>query len=265
MAPVNKSDKDRVIIFDTTLRDGEQCPGATMTFEEKLEIAEMLDDMGVDVIEAGFPITSEGDFQAVSEIARRSKNSGIAVLSRAHPKDIDRCAEAVKFARRGRVHTVIATSPLHMRVKLNMTPEQVVELSIANVTRARNHIDDVEWSAEDGTRSEMDFLCRIVEAVIKAGPTTVNIPDTVGYTVPEEYTNFMRTLIGRVPNSDKAVFSVHCHNELGMAVANSLAGVAGGAPAGEITRHRHGGRAGHPPPGEGAVADHTRQAKSPDL
>ena len=167
MTTANKSDKDRVIIFDTTLRDGEQCPGATMSFEEKIEIAEMLDDMGVDVIEAGFPITSEGDFQAVSEIARRSKNSVIAGLSRANPKDIDRCAEAVKFAKRGRVHTVIATSPLHMRVKLNMTPEQVMELSIANVTRARNQIDDVEWSAEDATRSEMDFLCRIVEAVIK--------------------------------------------------------------------------------------------------
>src|SRR5437588_117637 len=208
MTSVNKSDKDRVIIFDTTLRDGEQCPGATMSFEEKLEVAEMLDDMGVDVIEAGFPITSEGDFQAVSEIARRSKNAVIAGLSGAHPKDIDRCAEAVKFGRRGRVHTVIATSPLHMRVKLNMSPEQVIETSIANVTRARNHIDDVEWSAEDGTRSEMEFLCRIVEAVIKAGATTVNIPDTVGYTVPEEYTNFMRTLIERVPNSDKAGFPV---------------------------------------------------------
>src|SRR5438105_2702211 len=144
MTTVNKSDKDRVVIFDTTLRDGEQCPGATMSFEEKLEIAEMLDDMGVDVIEAGFPITSEGDFQAVSEIARRSKNAVIAGLSRAHPKDIDRCAEAVKFARRGRVHTVIATSPLHMRVKLNMTPEQVLETSIANVTRARNHIDTTQ-------------------------------------------------------------------------------------------------------------------------
>ncbi len=238
MTTVNKSDKDRVVIFDTTLRDGEQCPGATMTFEEKLEIAEMLDDMGVDVIEAGFPITSEGDFQAVSEIARRSKNAVIAGLSRAHPKDIDRCAEAVKFAKRGRVHTVIATSPLHMRVKLNMTPEQVIETSIANVARARNHIDDVEWSAEDGTRSEMEFLCRIVEAVIKAGATTVNIPDTVGYTVPEEYTRFMRNLIERVPNSDKAVFSVHCHNDLGMAVANSLAGIAGGARQIEYRRRR---------------------------
>ena len=245
MTTANKSEKDRVIVFDTTLRDGEQCPGATMTYEEKLEVAEMLDDMGVDVIEAGFPITSEGDFQAVSEIARRSKNSVIAGLSRAHPKDIDRCAEAVKFARRGRVHTVIATSPLHMRVKLNMTPEQVMELSIGNVTRARNQIDDVEWSAEDATRSEMDYLCRIVEAVIKAGATTVNIPDTVGYTTPEEYGHFMRTLIERVPNSDKAVFSVHCHNDLGMAVANSLAGIAGGARQIECTVNGIGERAGN--------------------
>ena len=263
MTTVNKSDKDRVIIFDTTLRDGEQCPGATMSFEEKLEIAEMLDDMGVDVIEAGFPITSEGDFQAVSEIARRSRNAVIAGLSRAHPKDIDRCAEAVKFAKRGRVHTVIATSPLHMRVKLNMTPEQVVELSIANVTRARNHIDDVEWSAEDGTRSEMDFLCRIVEAVIKAGATTVNIPDTVGYTVPEEYTHFMRTLIERVPNSDKAVFSVHCHNDLGMAVANSLAGIAGGARQVECTVNGIGERAGNAALEEIVMAINVRNDKFP--
>src|SRR5690606_5251811 len=235
MTTPQKSDKDRVIIFDTTLRDGEQCPGATMTLEEKLHVADILDHMGVDVIEAGFPISSEGDFEAVREIATRSKNAVIAGLSRAHPKDIDRCAEAVKHARRGRVHTVIATSPLHMKVKLNMTPEQVIETSVASVSRARNHIDDVEWSAEDGTRSEMDFLCRIVEAVIKAGATTVNIPDTVGYPIPEEYTHFMRTLIERVPNSDKAVFSVHCHNDLGMAVANSLAGLAGGARQVECT------------------------------
>ena len=263
MTTANKSEKDRVIVFDTTLRDGEQCPGATMTFEEKLEIAEMLDDMGVDVIEAGFPITSEGDFQAVSEIARRSKNAVIAGLSRANPKDIDRCAEAVKFAKRGRVHTVIATSPLHMRVKLNMTPEQVLELSIANVTRARNQIDDVEWSAEDGTRSEMDYLCRIVEAVIKAGATTVNIPDTVGYTVPEEYTHFMRTLIERVPNSDKAIFSVHCHNDLGMAVANSLAGIAGGARQVECTVNGIGERAGNAALEEIVMAINVRNDKFP--
>src|SRR5947208_2149180 len=263
MTTVNKSDKDRVVIFDTTLRDGEQCPGATMSFEEKLEIAEMLDDMGVDVIEAGFPITSEGDFQAVSEIARRSKNAVIAGLSRAHPKDIDRCAEAVKFARRGRVHTVIATSPLHMRVKLNMTPEQVLETSIANVSRARNHIDDVEWSAEDGTRSEMEFLCRVVEAVIKAGATTVNIPDTVGYTIPEEYTHFLRTLRGRVPNSDKAVFSVHCHNDLGMAVANSLAGLAGGARQIECTINGISERAGNAALEEVVMAINVRNDKFP--
>lgn len=263
MATVNKSEKDRVVIFDTTLRDGEQCPGATMTFEEKLEVAELLDDMGVDVIEAGFPITSEGDFQAVSEIARRSKNAVIAGLSRAHPADIDRCAEAVKFAKRGRVHTVIATSPLHMRVKLNKTPEQVIETSVAMVARARNQIDDVEWSAEDGTRSEMDFLCRIVEAVIRAGATTVNIPDTVGYTVPEEYTHFMKTLIERVPNSDKAVFSVHCHNDLGMAVANSLAGIVGGARQVECTVNGIGERAGNAALEEIVMAINVRNDKFP--
>src|SRR5256884_453331 len=263
MTTASKSEKDRVIVFDPPRRDGEQCRGATMTLEKKLETAKMLDDRGVAVSEAGFPITWEGDFRAVSEIARRSKNAVIAGLSRAHPKDIDRCAEAVKFAKRGRVHTVIATSPLHMRVKLNMTPEQVIETSIANVTRARNHIDDVEWSAEDGTRSEMDFLCRIVEAVIKAGATTVNIPDTVGYTVPEEYTNFMRTLIERVPNSDKAVFSVHCHNDLGMAVANSLAGIAGGARQNECTGNGIGQRAGHAALQGILMAVHVRNAQLP--
>ncbi|MGD9844966.1 MAG: 2-isopropylmalate synthase [Variibacter sp.] len=263
MSTQTGSEKDRVIIFDTTLRDGEQCPGATMTFEEKLEVAEMLDDMGVDVIEAGFPISSEGDFQAVHEIAKRSKNAVIAGLSRVNPKDIDRCAEAVKAARRGRIHTVIATSPLHMKVKLNMTPEQVLDASVVNVTRARNHIDDVEWSAEDGTRSEIDFLCRIVEAVIKAGATTVNIPDTVGYTTPDEYTAFMRTLIERVPNSDKAVFSVHCHNDLGMAVANSLAGVVGGARQVECTINGIGERAGNAALEEIVMAMNVRKDKYP--
>jgi 2-isopropylmalate synthase len=263
MSTQTGSEKDRVIIFDTTLRDGEQCPGATMTFEEKLEVAEMLDDMGVDVIEAGFPISSEGDFQAVHEIAKRSKNAVIAGLSRVNPKDIDRCAEAVKAARRGRIHTVIATSPLPMKVKLNMTPEQVLDASVLNVTRARNHIDDVEWSAEDGTRSEIDFLCRIVEAVIKAGATTVNIPDTVGYTTPDEYTAFMRTLIERVPNSDKAVFSVHCHNDLGMAVANSLAGVVGGARQVECTINGIGERAGNAALEEIVMAMNVRKDKYP--
>ncbi len=258
-----KSDKDRVIIFDTTLRDGEQCPGATMTFEEKLEIAEMLDDMGVDVIEAGFPISSEGDFEAVSEIAKRSKNSIIAGLGRVNPKDIDRCAEAVRHSARPRVHMVIATSPLHMRVKLNMTPEQVIENSVAGVTRARNLVDDVEWSAEDGTRSEMDFLCRIVEAVINAGATTVNIPDTVGYTTPDEYTRILRELHERVPNAHKAIFSVHCHNDLGMAVANSLAGLAGGARQIECTINGIGERAGNAALEEVVMAMNVRKDKFP--
>ena len=181
------SAKDRVIIFDTTLRDGEQSPGATMTFEEKLEVADLLDEMGVDVIEAGFPIASQGDFEAVHAVAKRAKHAVIAGLSRANAKDIDRCAEAVRPARRGRIHTVIATSPLHMKAKLQMEPEAVLQAVIDSVTRARNHIDDVEWSCEDGTRSEVDFLCRCVEAAIKAGATTVNIPDTVGYTTPDEY------------------------------------------------------------------------------
>ncbi|MBV9137213.1 MAG: hypothetical protein JO357_09155, partial [Hyphomicrobiales bacterium] len=177
-AAKHSSEKDRVIIFDTTLRDGEQSPGATMTFEEKLEVADLLDEMGVDVIEAGFPIASQGDFEAVHAVAKRAKNAVIAGLSRANAKDIDRCAEAVRPARRGRIHTVIATSPLHMKAKLQMTPEAVLQAVIDSVTRARNHIDDVEWSCEDGTRSEVDFLCRCVEAAIKAGATTVNIPDT---------------------------------------------------------------------------------------
>ena len=215
-----KSEQDRVVIFDTTLRDGEQCPGATMTHEEKLEVAELLDTMGVDIIEAGFPIASEGDFAAVQEIARRTKNAVVCGLSRAAPKDIDRCAEAIKPAARRRIHTFISTSPVHMKWKLQMEPEKVFEMVVAQVTRARNHTDDVEWSAEDATRTEHDFLCRCVEAAIKAGATTINIPDTVGYTVPEEYFALMSMLRERVPNADKARFSVHCHDDLGMAVAN---------------------------------------------
>ncbi|MEW6122720.1 MAG: 2-isopropylmalate synthase [Pseudomonadota bacterium] len=242
-APV--SDKDRVLIFDTTLRDGEQCPGASMTFEEKLQVAELLDEMGVDIIEAGFPIASVGDFESVSEIARRSKNAVIAGLSRAALNDIDRCAEAVKHARRGRIHTFLSTSPVHMKYKLQKEPHEVLEMIVASVTRARNHVADVEWSAEDGTRTELDFLCRCVEAAIKAGATTINIPDTVGYTTPEEYARLFRTVRERVPNSDKAVFSVHCHNDLGMAVANSLAGVAGGARQIECTVNGIGERAGN--------------------
>jgi 2-isopropylmalate synthase len=239
------SDKDRVVIFDTTLRDGEQCPGATMTHEEKLEVAEVLDDMGVDIIEAGFPIASDGDFAAVHEIAKRAKNSVICGLSRAAFKDIDRCAEAIKPAKRKRIHTFISTSPVHMKFKLQKEPHEVYEMVIGQVSRARTHTDDVEWSAEDATRTEHDFLCRCVEAAINAGATTINIPDTVGYTVPEEYFALIEMLRTRVPNSDKAVFSTHCHNDLGMAVANSLAGVKAGARQIECTINGIGERAGN--------------------
>jgi 2-isopropylmalate synthase len=240
-----RSDKNRVLIFDTTLRDGEQCPGASMNLEEKLEVAELLDEMGVDIIEAGFPVASQGDFESVAEIAKRTKNAVIAGLSRAALKDIDRCAEAVKHARRPRIHTFLATSPVHMKWKLQKEPHEVYEMVIAQVTRARNHVEDVEWSSEDGTRSEHDFLCRCVEAAIKAGATTINIPDTVGYTTPTEYAALIKMVRERVPNSDKAVFSVHCHDDLGMAVANSLAGVEGGARQIECTINGIGERAGN--------------------
>ena len=245
MTTQTKSEQDRVVIFDTTLRDGEQCPGATMTHEEKLEVAELLDDMGVDIIEAGFPMASDGDFAAVQEIARRAKNSVIAGLARAGQKDIDRAGEAIKPARRGRIHTFISTSPVHMKYKLQKEPHEVLDMVVAQVTRARNHTDDVEWSCEDGTRTEHDFLLRCVEAAIKAGATTINIPDTVGYTVPDEYFALIKMVRDRVPNSDKAIFSVHCHNDLGMAVANSLAGVRAGARQIECTINGIGERAGN--------------------
>jgi len=253
-----KFEKDRVVIFDTTLRDGEQCPGATMTHEEKLEVAALLDDMGVDIIEAGFPIASEGDFAAVQEIATRSKNAVICGLSRAAFKDIDRCAEAIRPAKRKRIHTFLSTSPVHMKYKLQKEPHEVYEMVIAQVTRARGHTDDVEWSAEDATRTEHDFLCRCVEAAIKAGATTINIPDTVGYTVPEEYFKLIAMLRERVPNSDQARFSVHCHDDLGMAVANSLAGVAAGARQIECTINGIGERAGNAALEEVVMAIRTR-------
>jgi 2-isopropylmalate synthase len=253
-----KSDKDRVFIFDTTLRDGEQCPGATMTLEEKLEVADMLDAMGVDIIEAGFPIASNGDFEAVSLIAQRVKNATVAGLSRAAPGDIDRAGEAVKLAKRPRIHTFISTSPVHMKYKLQKTPEQVLEMVIAQCARARNLVPDVEWSAEDGTRTELDFLCRCVEAAIRAGATTINIPDTVGYTTPDEYRTLFRTVRERVPNSDKAIFSVHCHNDLGLAVANTLAGLEGGARQVECTLNGIGERAGNAALEEIVMAIQTR-------
>jgi 2-isopropylmalate synthase len=241
----NRTEKNRVVIFDTTLRDGEQCPGATMTFEEKLEVAELLDEMGVDVIEAGFPIASQGDFESVQEIARRAKNAVICGLSRAQFKDIDRCAEAIKAAPRGRIHTFIGTSPLHRKYQMGIEREKVLELVTASVTRARSYTDDVEWSAMDATRTEKDFLCACVEAAIKAGATTVNIPDTVGYATPEEFAALMRMVLERVPNSDKAVFSTHCHNDLGLAVANSLAGLGAGARQVECAINGLGERAGN--------------------
>ncbi|WP_029031886.1 2-isopropylmalate synthase [Salinarimonas rosea] len=252
------TDQNRVLIFDTTLRDGEQCPGATMTLEEKLEIAELLDEMGVDIIEAGFPIASIGDFEAVSEISRRVKRAVVAGLSRAAPKDIERAGEAVRHAVRPRIHTFISTSPVHMKYKLQKEPDAVLALVVDQVTRARNLVDDVEWSAEDGTRTEMDFLCRCVEAAIKAGATTINIPDTVGYTTPEEYRTLFETVRSRVPNSDQAIFSVHCHNDLGMAVANSLAGVNGGARQIECTINGIGERAGNAALEEIVMAIRTR-------
>ncbi len=239
------SDKNRVLIFDTTLRDGEQSPGASMNLDEKLRIAEVLEGMGVDIIEAGFPIASDGDFEAVNEIAKTVKTSSVCGLARATRIDIDRCADAVKPAARPRIHTFIATSPLHMKHKLQMEPSDVLAQVSDSVTRARSYVDDVEWSAEDATRSEHDFLCQCVEAAINAGAGTVNIPDTVGYTVPEEYAALIEMLRDRVPNIDKAVISVHCHNDLGLGVANSLAAVKAGARQVECTINGLGERAGN--------------------
>ncbi len=237
---------DKLIIFDTTLRDGEQSPGASMTRDEKLRIARQLERLKVDVIEAGFAASSNGDFEAVQAIARVIKDSTVCSLSRANDRDIARAAEAIQDAARGRIHTFIATSPLHMEKKLRMTPEQVLEQARQSVRFARNLCGDIEFSPEDGYRSEMDFLCRVLEAVIAEGATTINVPDTVGYAVPELYGEFIRTLRERVPNSDKAIWSVHCHNDLGMAVANSLAGVKiGGARQVECTINGLGERAGN--------------------
>ena len=237
---------DQLIIFDTTLRDGEQSPGASMTKDEKLRIARQLERLKVDVIEAGFAASSNGDFEAVQLIANSIKDSIICSLSRANDRDIARAAEALKGASRARIHTFIATSALHMEKKLRMTPEQVLEQAVQSVRFARNLCGDIEFSPEDGYRSDMDFLCRVIEAVIAEGATTINVPDTVGYAIPELYGNFIKTLRERVPNSDKAVWSVHCHNDLGMAVANSLAGVKiGGARQVECTINGLGERAGN--------------------
>ena len=236
--------KDKVLIFDTTLRDGEQSPGATMTHEEKLEIAELLDEMGVDIIEAGFPIASEGDFNAVSAIAAQSKSATICGLARANYKDIDRCWDAVKHAKSPRIHTFIGTSPLHRAIP-NLTMDEMAERIHDTVTHARNLCENVQWSPMDATRTEEDYLCRVVEIAIKAGATTINIPDTVGYTAPVESADLIRMLINKVPGADDIVFATHCHNDLGMATANSLAAVDGGARQIECTINGLGERAGN--------------------
>mgnify|MGYP003345332793 FL=1 len=237
---------DKLIIFDTTLRDGEQSPGASMTREEKVRIARHLERLRVDVIEAGFAAASNGDFEAVRAIAGQIKESTVCSLARANDRDISRAAEALAGAARSRIHTFIATSPLHMEKKLRMSPEEVLEQARLSVRFARNLCGDIEFSAEDGYRSELPFLARVVEAVIAEGATTINIPDTVGYAIPELYGEYLRQLREMVPNSDKAIWSVHCHNDLGMAVANSLAGVKiGGARQIECTINGLGERAGN--------------------
>ena len=250
---------DKLTIFDTTLRDGEQSPGASMTRDEKVRIAKALERMRVDVIEAGFPIASPGDFAAVQAVARSVRDSTVCGLARALDKDIDRAGEALKEANSGRIHTFIATSPIHMKMKLRMEPDQVLEQAVRAVTRARQYTDDVEFSPEDAGRSEVDFLCRILEAVIAAGARTLNIPDTVGYNVPEQFGALIRTLRERIPNADRAIFSVHCHNDLGLAVANSLSAVMNGARQVECTINGLGERAGNAALEEIVMAVRTRQ------
>ena len=236
---------DTIYVFDTTLRDGEQSPGCSMNLEEKLRVAAQLEALGVDIIEAGFAIASEGDFEAVTEVARQCKRATVASLARAAAADIDRAWAAVRHAARPRIHTFIATSPLHMRVKLAKEPEEVLEAIRMSVSHARNLCPDVEWSAEDATRSEPDFLARAIETAIRAGARTINLPDTVGYATPETYGAMFRDMINRVPNADAAIFSTHCHNDLGLAVANSLAAVMAGARQVESTVNGIGERAGN--------------------
>ncbi len=250
---------DQLIIFDTTLRDGEQSPGASMTRDEKLRIARQLERMRVNVIEAGFAAASNGDFEAVKAVAEAIKDSTICSLARANEADIRRAGEAVRPAASSRIHTFIATSPIHMEKKLRMSPDEVVEQAVRAIGWARQYTDDVEFSAEDAGRSEIDFLCRIFEEVIKAGATTINVPDTVGYNVPEQFAATIRTLIERVPNSDKVVWSVHCHNDLGLAVANSLAAVRAGARQVECTINGLGERAGNASLEEIVMAVRTRR------
>ena len=253
-----KKKQDKVIIFDTTLRDGEQSPGATMNLEEKLLIAEVLDNMGVDVIEAGFAIASDGDFEAVSAVAKKVKKAQVCSLARAKEADIERAAEALKSAKRPRIHTFISTSPIHIEYQLKTTPEAVLEDIKSSVKLARKLCDDVEWSAMDATRSNIDYLCKAIEIAIKSGARTINIPDTVGYTLPYEFDATIRAIINKVPNIDKAIISVHCHNDLGLAVANSLSAVHAGARQIECTVNGIGERAGNTAMEEVVMAIKTR-------
>ena len=237
--------QDKLLIFDTTLRDGEQSPGASMRLSEKVRIAKQLEMLRVDIIEAGFAIASDGDFAAIQAVAQVIKQSIVCSLARANPADIDRAAAAIKPAPRQRIHTFIATSPIHMRYKLQLSESEVLQQAVRAVRRARNLCDDVEFSCEDAGRSKLDFMCQVIEQAIDAGASTINIPDTVGYTLPDEFGALIKAIIERVPNSDKAVFSVHCHNDLGLAVANSLAGIAAGARQVEGTINGLGERAGN--------------------
>jgi len=252
------SDKEKIFIFDTTMRDGEQSPGASMSLEEKIQISKVLDEMGIDIIEAGFPIASPGDFEAVSAISKSLKKSIPCGLSRHSKKDIDACNESLKFAERFRIHTFISTSPLHMKHKLNMSPDEVYETIKEHVTYARNFTDDVEWSCEDGTRTDLDYMCKTVELAIKSGAKTINIPDTVGYSAPSEYTKTILHLKNNVPNIDKAILSTHTHNDLGLAVANALAGVQAGVRQIECTINGIGERAGNAALEEVVMAIKTR-------
>ncbi|MCP5324990.1 MAG: 2-isopropylmalate synthase [Oceanospirillaceae bacterium] len=250
--------KQGLVIFDTTMRDGEQSPGASMTKDEKVRIGKALERMRVDVIEAGFAAASPGDFDAIAAVAKAVRESTICSLARAVDNDIDRAGEALKQAERARIHTFIATSPIHMQYKLRMEPDQVVERAVYAVKRARNLVEDVEFSCEDAGRSELDFLCRVIEAAINAGARTINIPDTVGYAIPEEFGFKIKQLLERIPNADKAIFSVHCHNDLGLAVANSLAAVQNGARQVECTINGLGERAGNASLEEIVMAVRTR-------
>ena len=250
--------KQKLIIFDTTMRDGEQSPGAAMSRDDKLRIARQLERMRVDVIEAGFPAASPGDFEAVKAVAEVIQDATICGLARANEADIRRAGEAIRPAKSGRIHTFIATSPIHMEMKLRMSPEQVLEQAIKSVKWAREYTDDVEFSAEDAVRSDGDFLCRVFDAVIKAGATTINVPDTVGYSIPSVWGERIRSLIERVPNSDKVIWSTHCHNDLGLAVANSLAAVLNGARQVECTINGLGERAGNASMEEVVMAIRTR-------